>query len=95
MIVEAAFARANRRDDRKSSERSTCGKWFVMPRSRACPPYHIESTSKLQPRWFCGVEAVGIVVGAGNLEPMVNAVVARLKQFSAGQHMGMLDGMAH
>jgi len=41
------------------------------------------------------VEAVGIVVGAGNLEPMVNAVVARLKQFSAGQHMGMLDGMAH
>jgi len=61
---------------------------------KGLPAYRIENASELQPRWFSGVEEVGIVVGASNLEPVVNAVVDRLKQFSAAQKMGMLDGVA-
>ena len=56
--------------------------------------YRIENASELQPRWFSGVEEVGIVVGATNLEPVVNAVVDRLKQFSDAQAKGMLEGVA-
>lgn len=56
--------------------------------------YRIENASELQPRWFSGVEEVGIVVGATGLEPVVSEVVDRLKQFSAAQDQGMLDGLA-
>jgi len=56
--------------------------------------YRIETAAELQPRWFSGVEEVGIVVGATNLEPVVSAVVDRLRQFSAAQDQGMLEGLA-
>jgi 4-hydroxy-3-methylbut-2-en-1-yl diphosphate reductase len=56
--------------------------------------YRIETAAELQPRWFAGVEEVGIVVGATDLEPVVRSVRARLDQFSAAQAMGMLEGLA-
>ena len=56
--------------------------------------YRIESAPELQPRWFSGVKEVGVVVGATNLEPVVNAVMDRLNQFSAAQEKGMLEGVA-
>jgi 4-hydroxy-3-methylbut-2-enyl diphosphate reductase len=58
------------------------------------PAYRIEAASELQPRWFSGVEEVGIVVGASDLEPVVRAVKDRLAQFSAAQDKGMLEGLA-
>ena len=61
---------------------------------KGLPAYRIENASELQPRWFAGVEEVGIVVGATNLEPVVRAVVDRLEQFSAAQEKGMLEGLA-
>src|SRR5271170_2525479 len=61
---------------------------------KGLPAYRIESAAELQPRWFCGVDEVGIVVGASGLEPVVNAVVERLKQFSEAEAKGMLDGVA-
>jgi 4-hydroxy-3-methylbut-2-enyl diphosphate reductase len=56
--------------------------------------YRIETAAELQPRWFSGVEEVGIVVGASDLEPVVRAVKDRLAQFSAAQDKGMLEGLA-
>jgi 4-hydroxy-3-methylbut-2-enyl diphosphate reductase len=56
--------------------------------------YRIETAAELQPRWFSGVEEVGIVVGASDLEPIVRAVRDRLKQFASAQEMGMLEGLA-
>jgi len=61
---------------------------------KGLPAYRIENASELQPRWFSGVEEVGIVVGASNLEPVLHAVVDRLNQFSAAQEKGMLEGLA-
>jgi len=56
--------------------------------------YRVESAAELQPRWFAGVDDVGVVVGASNLAPEVEAVIERLKQFSAAQAVGMLEGVA-
>ena len=56
--------------------------------------YRIESASELQPRWFCGVEEVGIIVGVADLEPVVREVKDRLAEFSAAQEQGMLEGLA-
>ncbi|MEI9998232.1 MAG: hypothetical protein WDO13_03210 [Verrucomicrobiota bacterium] len=56
--------------------------------------YRIERAAELQPRWFSGVQEVGIVVGAAGLEPVVREVKDRLAQFSAAQDMGMLEGLA-
>ncbi len=56
--------------------------------------YRIEKASDLQPRWFSGVEEVGIVVGAAGLDPVVREVRDRLAQFSSAQDMGMLEGLA-
>jgi 4-hydroxy-3-methylbut-2-enyl diphosphate reductase len=56
--------------------------------------YCIETASELQPRWFSGVDEVGIVVGAAGLEPVVREVKDRLAQFSAAQEKGMLEGLA-
>ncbi len=56
--------------------------------------YRIEAASDLQPRWFAGVEVVGIVVGATDLQNVVRAVLDRLNQFSAAQAKGMLEGVA-
>ncbi len=56
--------------------------------------YRIESATELQPRWFSGIEEVGIVVGAADLEPVVTAVKSRLAEFSDAQDKGMLEGLA-
>jgi 4-hydroxy-3-methylbut-2-enyl diphosphate reductase len=58
------------------------------------PAYRIEAASELQPRWFSGVEEVGIVVGATDLELVVREVKDRLNQFAAAQEQGMLEGLA-
>lgn len=56
--------------------------------------YRVETAAELQPRWFSGVDEVGLIVGASNLEPVVHEVVDRLEQFSAAQAQGMLEGLA-
>ncbi len=56
--------------------------------------YRIENAAELQPRWFCGVKEVGVVVGASGLDPVVRAVNERLDQFSIAQDKGMLEGLA-
>jgi 4-hydroxy-3-methylbut-2-enyl diphosphate reductase len=56
--------------------------------------YRIESAAELQPRWFSGIEEVGIIVGSADLEPVVRDVRDRLDQFSAAQEKGMLEGLA-
>jgi 4-hydroxy-3-methylbut-2-en-1-yl diphosphate reductase len=58
------------------------------------PAYRIEVASELQPRWFSGMEEVGIVVGATGLERVVHEVKDRLEQFASAQAMGMLEGLA-
>jgi len=61
---------------------------------RGRPTYRVETAEELQPRWFSGVENVGIIVGSSDLEPVVPAVCARLNQFAAAQEKGMLEGLA-
>jgi 4-hydroxy-3-methylbut-2-enyl diphosphate reductase len=61
-------------------------------RNRAA--YRIESAAELQPRWFAGVEDVGLVIGAEGLDEVVAEVRARLEQFSAVKEQGMLEGVA-
>jgi 4-hydroxy-3-methylbut-2-enyl diphosphate reductase len=56
--------------------------------------YRIETAAELQPRWFSGVNEVGIVVGATGLEPVVREVTDRLNQFAAADSRGMLEGRA-
>jgi 4-hydroxy-3-methylbut-2-enyl diphosphate reductase len=56
--------------------------------------YRVESAVELQPRWFAGVDDVGVVLGAAHLAPQVEAVLERLNQFAAAQDKGMLEGLA-
>jgi 4-hydroxy-3-methylbut-2-enyl diphosphate reductase len=56
--------------------------------------YLIERASELQPRWFAGVEEVGIIVGATGLDAVVREVKERLAGFDSAQNMGMLEGRA-
>jgi len=56
--------------------------------------YRVENASELQPRWFTGIEEVGVIAGSSNLDPVVRAVMERLNQFSAAQARGMLEGVA-
>jgi len=56
--------------------------------------YRIETASELQPRWFAGVEEVGIVVGASDLDKVVGSVLDRLNQFAAAEQRAMLEGLA-
>jgi 4-hydroxy-3-methylbut-2-en-1-yl diphosphate reductase len=56
--------------------------------------YRIETASELQPRWFAGVEEVGVVVGATNLDKVLRAVMDRLNIFAAAQARDMLEGVA-
>ncbi len=55
--------------------------------------YRIERAEELQPRWFAGVEAVGVVTGAADLQEVVRAVLERLRHFGAAQAQGMLEGV--
>ncbi len=61
---------------------------------RGRPAYRVESAEELQPRWFSGIENVGIIVGSSDLEPVVRLVRERLDQFAAAQAKGMLEGVA-
>jgi 4-hydroxy-3-methylbut-2-enyl diphosphate reductase len=54
----------------------------------------IENAAELQPRWFVHGEAVGIVLGATSLQPLLDAVLARLKELNAMRAHGMLEGVA-
>ena len=65
-----------------------------MAEFRGRAAYRGESAAELQPRWFAGVDDVGVVVGASNLAPEVEAVLERLNQFAAVQDKGMLEGLA-
>ena len=56
--------------------------------------YRVESDTELQPRWFEKVETVGIVVGATDLQALVDRVLEKLEQFNAAQVRGMLTGIA-
>jgi 4-hydroxy-3-methylbut-2-enyl diphosphate reductase len=56
--------------------------------------YRINDAADLQPRWFVGVEEVGVVPGADQLEPVLKAVVERLKRFAEVARQGMLEGVA-
>jgi len=61
---------------------------------RGRPSYRVETAEELQPRWFSGVENVGIIVGSSDLEPVVRSVRDRLNQFAAAEAKGMLEGRA-
>ncbi len=61
---------------------------------KGLPAYRVEKASELQPRWFSGVDEVGLIVGATNLEPVVRDICARLDQFADAQAKGMLEGLA-
>ncbi|MCE0497533.1 MAG: hypothetical protein LV481_06260 [Methylacidiphilales bacterium] len=65
-----------------------------MAEFRGRAAYRVASAAELQPRWFAGVDDVGVVVGASNLASEVEAVLERLNQFAAAQAMGMLEGVA-
>jgi 4-hydroxy-3-methylbut-2-enyl diphosphate reductase IspH len=56
--------------------------------------YRIQDAVDLQPRWFVGVEDVGVVPGADHLEPVLKAVVERLHRFADVASQGMLEGVA-
>ena len=56
--------------------------------------YRIEKGADLQPRWFTGVEDVGIVLGADHLEALLKEVIARLRGFAVAHAQGMLEGVA-
>ena len=56
--------------------------------------YRIEAASELQPRWFAGVEEVGVVIGAADLQNVTNTVIDRLNQFASTEARGMLEGVA-
>lgn len=58
------------------------------------PAYRIETAAELQPRWFSGVDEVGIILGSSDLEPVAREVRDRLAQFTDAQAKGMLEGLA-
>jgi 4-hydroxy-3-methylbut-2-enyl diphosphate reductase len=58
-----------------------------------CMVYHIERHEELQPRWFAGIETVGVTAGTSTLDKTVDAVCARLEQFSTAQKLGTLEGI--
>ena len=56
--------------------------------------YRIENASELQPRWFAGVDEIGVVVGGADLQNVARAAIDRLNQFAAAEQRGMLEGVA-
>ena len=65
-----------------------------MAEFRGRAAFLIERVEELQPRWFVHAEAVGIVLGSVALQPLLDAVVARLRDFAAIRAQGMLEGIA-
>lgn len=65
-----------------------------MAEFRGRAAFRIERAEELQPRWFVHAEAVGIVLGSTALQPLCEAVLRRLREFSAARAQGMLEGIA-
>jgi 4-hydroxy-3-methylbut-2-enyl diphosphate reductase len=66
-----------------------------MAEFRGRAAFLIERAEELQPRWLVHAEAVGIVLGSTALQPLLDAVLARLRQVSVLRSQGMLEGIAH
>jgi 4-hydroxy-3-methylbut-2-enyl diphosphate reductase len=49
-------------------------------RSRQVPTYHVETADELDPRWFHGVETVGVVSGASTPDWIIADVLRRLRE---------------
>jgi len=47
--------------------------------------HHVERPDDLDPKWFRGVDNVGVTAGTSTLDESVKAVVARLEQIAASQ----------
>ena len=65
-----------------------------MAEFRGRAAFLVEQADELQPRWFVHAEAVGIVLGSTALQPLLDAVISRLREFSALRAQGMLEGIA-
>ncbi|MPZ22033.1 MAG: 4-hydroxy-3-methylbut-2-enyl diphosphate reductase [Dehalococcoidia bacterium] len=51
--------------------------------ARGVATHHVETESELQPAWFDGRERVGVTAGASTPDFVIDAVIARLEQFSS------------
>jgi 4-hydroxy-3-methylbut-2-enyl diphosphate reductase len=65
-----------------------------MAEFRGRAAFLIERAEELQPRWLVHAEAVGIILGSTALQPLLDAVLARLREFAAVRAQGMLEGVA-
>lgn len=50
----------------------------VQPRT-----YHVESPDEIDPRWFAGVQTVGVTAGASTPPDQIEAVVQKVKELTA------------
>lgn len=62
-----------------SQSSSNCTQLREVARERGVPAHLIDSDSELEPRWFDGVEKIGITSGASTPDLLVNNVISRLK----------------
>jgi 4-hydroxy-3-methylbut-2-enyl diphosphate reductase len=65
-----------------------------MAEFRGRAAFLIQTAQELQPRWLVHAEAVGIILGSTSLEPLLNAVLGRLRELSVLRAQGMLEGIA-
>ncbi len=65
--VEAVVVVGGRNSNNTRELAETC-------RSRGVPAYHIQDASELDPRWFRGVEVVGLTAGTSTLDCTINEV---------------------
>jgi (E)-4-hydroxy-3-methyl-but-2-enyl pyrophosphate reductase len=49
-------------------------------RERGLPTYHVETAEELSPRWFDGVESLGVVSGASTPDWIIKDVLLRLQE---------------
>jgi (E)-4-hydroxy-3-methyl-but-2-enyl pyrophosphate reductase len=54
-----------------------------MGREHSLPTYHVEVAAELQPEWFAGVRAVGVMSGASTPNWIIAEVVGRLDEIGA------------
>jgi len=56
------------------------------------PAYMVDGASQVDPQWIAGKLRIGVTAGASAPEILVNAVIARLKEFGA-RSVRVLDGV--
>ena len=56
------------------------------------PAYMVDGADQLNPQWIAGKLRIGVTAGASAPEVLVNAVIARLKEFGA-RSVRVLDGV--